>query len=124
MSATMMSSSNPRQNPWGELNCPLLGPNWPNLLRICIGLTLFERVWVPLGFVVGAGRILDMGSDIMSSGVESKGDVEEDTPPNPLIKVLVMLRDEGDVERTIIVPLVIGLSTSKRDTLEFEHKVH
>ena len=34
----MISSSRPRQNPWGELNWPLPGPSWPNLQRICIEL--------------------------------------------------------------------------------------
>lgn len=79
---------------------------------------------MPLGLVAGAGRILDMGSDIMSSGVESRGDVDEETAPNPLIKLLVKLRDAGDVERTIIVPLVIGLSIFKTDTSRIVHRSH
>ena len=31
VSATMMSCSMPKQNPWGELNWHLPGPSWPNL---------------------------------------------------------------------------------------------
>ena len=53
VSATMISSSVPRQKPWGELNWPLLGPNWPYLHRICMGVSLpvAARGWwnVPAG---------------------------------------------------------------------------
>lgn len=50
----------------------------------------------------------------MSSGVESKGEVEVETPPKPLIKVLVILRAAGELERTIILPLVIALSAERQ----------
>ncbi len=42
VSATTMSSSRPRQKPCGELNCPLPGPNWPNL-HLKHGQTIFEN---------------------------------------------------------------------------------
>lgn len=36
VSATIISSSRPRQKPCGELNCPRAWPKAPNLTRICI----------------------------------------------------------------------------------------
>lgn len=50
----------------------------------------------------------------MSSGVESKGEVEVETPPKPLIRLLLILRLAGEFERTIILPLVIALSAEKK----------
>lgn len=105
-----MSSSSPRQNPCGELNCPLLGPNWPNLHLICIGLTLFERgITAPTDGTTGWDTIVFMGSGIMSSGVESRGDVEDDTAPKPFINVLVKFNAaaaaaDGEFARTSIPP--------------------
>lgn len=100
----MISSSRPRQNPCGELNCPLLGPNWPNLHFICMGLTLFVRGMTEPTDGTFCGNMVLIVSGIISSGVDSSGEVDDDTPPNPFISEFVKLRDAGELERTSIPP--------------------
>lgn len=104
-----MSSSKPKQKPCGELNCPLLGPNCPNLQRICIGLTLFvlgitgpdEAAFVDtIGFKLSG----------ISSGVDNKGEVEEDTPPKPFNTLDIF--NDGEFGRTSI-PLPFDMVFSK-----------
>lgn len=61
---------------------------------------------VPVG-----GRIVVKGSGIISSGVESKGEVDVETPPNPFIKLLVNVKEAVDVERaSMLFPFVKGVS--------------
>lgn len=106
-----MSSSNPKQKPCGELNCPLLGPNCPNLQRICMGLTLFVLgITGPddVAFVDTKGLIVS--GIIPSSGVDNKGEVEEDTPPKPF-NTLDIFKD-GEFGRTSI-PLPFDMVFSK-----------
>lgn len=42
VSATIISSSTPKQNPCGELNCTRDGPRLPNLYRMCIGVAFMR----------------------------------------------------------------------------------
>lgn len=62
---------------------------------------------VPVG-----GRIVVIGSGIISSGVDNRGDVDVDTPPKPFMRLFVKFSDADEVERTsILFPFGKLLST-------------
>lgn len=73
VSATIISSSTPKQKPCGELNCPLDVPNEPNLHRICIGVA-FVLPGTPI--VGNPGRLNSSPRD----GIEVMGDVDCGSP--------------------------------------------
>lgn len=54
------------------------------------------------------GKVESWG--IISSGVDSKGEVEFDTPPKPLIKLLVKFNEAVEVERTNIFAPFVGIA--------------
>lgn len=84
MSATIISSSTPKQNPCGELNCAFDAPNEPNLHLICMGVA-FERpapfIWpfivspissvsvediVPMGDIAAGGGMKSFNMETLS----------------------------------------------------------
>lgn len=68
------------------------------------------------------GSIVVKGSGIISSGVDSKGDVDVETPPKPFIKLLVNVKDAADVERaSMLFPFVRGVSEDKNFNLFVEN---
>lgn len=73
-----------------------------------MGLTLFVR-GIPPVVVVVLVEIGFSGSGMMSSGVDrERGEVDEETAPNPFRRVLLMFRLAGEFGRTNIpLPLVI-----------------
>lgn len=112
----MMSSSRPKQKPCGELNWPLLGPSCPNLHLICMGLTLLARgITVPTAGTGCDTIVLRVSGGIISSGVDSKGEVEEDTAPKPFIRLLVRLSVDGELERTSIPPFGKAVSAKTNE---------
>lgn len=78
-----------------------------------MGLTLLVRGTAGLGAAPVGGRMVVMGSGMISSGVDSNGEVEVETPPKPFIRLLVRLREADDVERTsMLLPFGKLLSAS------------
>lgn len=47
---------------------------------------------------------------IMSSGVDSNGEVDVETPPKPLIILLAMVREAAEVDRTSMLALLGGMA--------------
>lgn len=53
-----------------------------------------------------------IGSGIISSGVDNRGDVDVDTPPKPFMRLFVRFSDADEVERTnMLFPFGKLLST-------------
>lgn len=90
---------------------------------ICIGLTLFARgITVPTLDTPCDTIEFNESDGIISSGVDSNGEVEDETPPKPFIRLLVRLRDDGELDRTSIPPFGIEVSALKKKHL-FETEI-
>lgn len=50
---------------------------------------------------------------IISSGVDNRGEVDDDTPPKPFSKLLVKFKEDGEFDRTSNPPLVMDVSVKK-----------
>lgn len=76
-----------------------------------MGLTLFARgITVPTAGTFCDTILFNVSGGIISSGVDSRGEVDDDTPPKPFSKLLVRFREDGEFARTSKPPLEIDVS--------------